>query len=82
MGTEFILTYPSTNDILDQISKLDRSCCLYKVDISRPFRHIQIDPGDYTKLRLRCIGFLFNSCMPFDFQKGSSIFQRVSDDVR
>ena len=82
MGTKFMLTFPSIDDITSQITRLGRGCLLYKVDISRAFRHIKMDPSDYQKLGLNWDGFYFDSCLPFGFKHGSKIFQRTSDAVR
>ena len=82
MGTEFLLTFPSIDDITAQIIRLGRGCLLYKVDISRAFRHIKIDPLDYNKLGLNWDGYYFDFCLPFGFKHGSKIFQRTSDAIR
>ena len=82
LGTSFILTYPSIDDITDQVVRLGRGCCLYKIDISRAFRHVKMDPGYYNKLGLKWNDFFFDSCLAFGFRHGSSIFQRISDAVR
>ena len=82
MGTKFMLTFPSIDDITAQIIRLGHGCLLYKVDISRAFRHIKMDPSDYDKLGLNWDGFYFDSCLPFGFKHGSKIFQRTSDAVR
>ena len=46
LDIEFILTYPSFDNITDQVLKLGKSCEIFKIDISRVFRHVPIDPGD------------------------------------
>ena len=46
LGTEFVFTYPSVDNITDEVLKLVKRCQMFKVDISRPFRHVPIDPGD------------------------------------
>ena len=48
LDTKILLTFPSIDDIIAQVIKLGRGCKLYKVDISRAFRHIKIDPADYN----------------------------------
>ena len=82
MGTKFMLTFPSIDDITAQIIRLGHGCLLYKVDISRAFRHIKVDPSEYDKLGLNWEGFYFDSCLPFGFKHGSKIFQRTSDAVK
>ena len=70
------------DDITARILQIGRGAHLYKVDISRAFRHVRIDPSDYDKLGLYWEGVYFDSCLPFGFRHGSSIFQRISDAVR
>ena len=82
MGTKFMLTFPSIDDITAQIIRLGKGCLLYKVDVSHAFRHIKMDPSDYDKLGLNWDGFYFDSCLPFGFKHGSQIFQRTSDAIR
>ena len=37
LGTQFVLTSPSVDNITDQILQLGRGCHIFKVDISRTF---------------------------------------------
>ena len=55
---------------------------IYKVDISRAFRHVKIDPADYYLLGLKPDNYYLEICLPFGFRHGSSIFQRLSDAIR
>ena len=55
---------------------------MYKVDISRAFQHVKMDPGDYDLLGLYWEGHYVDSCVPFRTCHGSQIFQRLSDAVR
>ena len=50
IDTPYQLTLPKIDLITDQVKKLGKGCCLYKVDISRAFRHVKIDPHDYDLL--------------------------------
>ena len=45
LGKTFIVTYPSTDDFTDQVVRLGRGCCLYKVDINSSFSPVKMDPG-------------------------------------
>ena len=52
LGTDFVLTYPSVDNITEEVLKLGKGCQIFKVDISRAFRHVPIDPGDLDLLGL------------------------------
>ena len=49
-GTYFDLKYPSIDHIVKKLKALGTGALLYKVDISRAFRHLRIDPGDIDLL--------------------------------
>ena len=78
LGTDFVLTYPSVDNITQEVLKLGRGCKIFKVDISRAFRHVPIDPRDLDLLGLHWKDYF----IPFGFKQGLSIFQRISDVVR
>ena len=67
--------------ITDQIKVLGKGCKLYKVDISRAFRHVKLDPLEYDLLGLRHDRYYVDTCLPFRYQNGSALFQRLSDAV-
>ena len=80
LGSKFLLTLPTIDTITNKLVKLGRGALLYKIDISRAFRHVKIDPADYKYLGKK--KYFLDSCLPFGFQHGSAIFQRLSDAVR
>ena len=82
MGTEFALVLPTVDHITDQLKVLGRGAHLYKIDISRAFRHIKVDPLDYDLLGLHWRHVYVDTRVPFGSRHGSQIFQRVSDAVR
>ena len=49
LDTPFILKLPTIDNITQQIKTLGRCCQLYKVDISRAFRHVKLDPRDNVR---------------------------------
>ena len=53
LGTDFILSYLSVDNIVSEALKLGKGCKIFKVDISRAFRHVPMDPGDLDLLGLR-----------------------------
>ena len=68
--------------ITNKVTKFGKGSLLYKIDISRAFRHIKIDPRDYFLLGLRHKDYYLDTCLPFGFRHGSGIFQRLSDAIR
>ena len=82
LGTDFTLSLPTIDHITDQVKAIGRGCQLYKVDISRAFRHIKVDPLDYDLLGLSWRQVFLDTCVPFGSRHGSQIFQRCSDAVR
>ena len=82
LGTPFILTLPSIDKITSTVKKWGRGCLIYKLDISRAFRHIKLDPSDYDLLGIRHNGHYIDTCLAFGFGSGSALFQRLSDAIR
>ena len=52
LGTEFAPTFPTVDTITLELMHLGPGAHLYKIDISRAFRLLKIDPGDYDLLDL------------------------------
>ena len=82
LGSHFIVKYQSLDDITRELRKLGPGALIYKVDISRAFRHIRIDPGDIDLLGIRHKSLFLDGSLPFGFRLGSGIFERCSDAIR
>ena len=82
LDTLFALTFPTVDDITNELKRLGRGAFLYKIDISRVFRHVKVDPGDYDLLGLEWNGHYVDTCVPFGARHGSQIFQCLSDAIR
>ena len=83
LATNFQLTFPMVDTITDAINDAGLGAFLYKVDISRAFRQVKIDPLDYDLLGLKwCDVMYFDTCLSFGSLHGTQIFQRLSDAVR
>ena len=60
-----------------------KNCSIFKIDISRAFRHIRIDPGDLDLLGLQHLDqYYLDRSLPFGYRLGSNFFQKISDSVR
>ena len=57
LDTIYSLHYPSIDSITEALVKLGPAAQLYKVDISRAFRHLRVDPADIDLLGFQ--GFRF-----------------------
>ena len=82
LNTYFDLNYPSVDNIVDKLKQLGDSALLFKIDISRAFRHLRIDPGDLELLGLKHDSYYIDETLVFGFRHGSVFFQRYTDAVR
>ena len=81
LDAPFILTFPTVDDIMSELKRLGHGTLLYKIDVSRVFRHVKVDPGDYDLLGLHWRHMYVDMCVPFGTRHGSPIFQCLSDTV-
>ena len=83
LDTIYDLHYPSIANITDSLVKLGPAAQLYKVDISRAFRHLRVDPVDIDLLGFQVDQHHYiDVSTPFGFRHGSLFFQRCSDAIR
>ena len=83
LGTNFEMHYPSVDHIVDQLNRLGPAAQIFKIDISRAFRHVRIDPGDIDLLGLKFNHKIFiDLSLPFGFRFGSFFFSKISDAIR
>ena len=83
LGTQYFLNYPSIDLITDSLVKLGPAALIYKIDISRAFRQIKIDPRDIDLLGIKFRDqYFIDRSVPFGYRNGSQIFQRCSNVIR
>ena len=82
LGSEFLLILPSIDYITNKVIQFGKGSLIYKIDISRAFCHIKIDPADYKLLGLNFDTYYIDTCLPFGFRHGSAIIQCVSNAIR
>ena len=83
LGTEYDLRYPSVDTITNSLKILGTSAQMYKIDISRAFRHIKVDPADIDLLGIQFQDkYFLDRLVAFGFRHGSLIFQRCTDAIR
>ena len=81
LGSYFELKYTSVDDIVHSLKQLGPTALLYKIDISRAFRHIRIDPVDLDLLGVKHGDYYIDRMLPFRFRHGSVFFKRCTDAV-
>ena len=82
LGSDFILNYPSVDDIVKRLIELGPGSLLCKVDISRAFRQLKVDPGDINLLGLKLDSYYIDQSVPFGYRHGSIFFEKVTDSIR
>ena len=81
LGTNFQMHYPSIDSIIRTLNELGPAE-IFKVNISRAFRHIRIDPGDIDLLGLHRDKLYLDLSLPFGYRLGAFFFSKISDAVR
>ena len=80
MGFHTKLSFPKVDEFALRIFTLGRGCCMFKIDLSRYFRQIPLDPGDYS-----LIGYVIEGKIYFDkvilmgMRSAPYITQRISN---
>ena len=83
MNTVFKLHYPNIDLITHKLSKLGPGCHVYKVDLSRAFRQLFVDPRDLDLLCLYWQDSYFANCrVPFGYRNGSMFLTRFTNYIR
>ena len=79
----YILKYPSVEDIVDAVDHLGGDVMLSKIDVSRAFRNLRVDPLDYDLLGLKWRGNSYlDVSVPMGMRTGSALCQRTTDVIR
>ena len=82
LGSDFELMFSSVDDITNVLKRLGKGVFLYRIDVSRTFRHVKVDPGDHDLLGLQWDATYIDTCAPFRMHHRSQIFQCLSDAIR
>ena len=82
LGHTVKLTFPRVDDLALRIYTLGHSAMMFKIDLSRYFRQLPLDPGDYA-----LIGYIINDKLYFDkvlpmgMRTAPYIAQRVTNAI-
>ena len=82
-GFPFTLKLPRLEALIPTLMALGKDARLLKLDISRAFRNVRIDPGDALHLGICWKGkFFLDKNLPFGAVHGTAIFERITDLIR
>ena len=82
LSTHYELKFPSVDLITNSLRNLGPSAQMFKIEISRAFRHIKVDPGDIDLLGLKFGNqYFLDRSLAFGFRHGSQIFQHCTDAI-
>ena len=82
LGSKFLLHYPSVDGIVHKLNELGPGSLMFKVDISRAFRQLKVDPGEIDLLGLKQDAYFIDQSVPFGYRHGSIFFEKVTDTIR
>ena len=82
MGMAAKLTFPKVDDLACRIFQLRGNCCLFKIDLSRYFRQVPLDPGDYSLIGYMIDGKIyFDKVLPMGMRSAPYIAQRITNAI-
>ena len=82
LGFDSKISFPKIDQFAIRIFQLGQGAMMFKVDLSRYFRQIPIDPGDYSLIDYVIDGQLFfDKVLPMGLRSAPYIAQRISDAI-
>ena len=82
LGLSAKLTFPKTDDFAHRVYQLGKGALMFKIDLHRYFRQLNLDPGDYSLVGYIIQGDLyFDKMVPMGVRTGPYIAQRVSSAI-
>ena len=82
MGFQAKLKFPRVDDFTLRIFSLGKGCVMFKIDLSRYFRQLPLDPGDYSLIGYMIEGrFYFDKVLPMGMRSAPYIAQRVTNAI-
>ena len=82
LGFQASLTFPRTDDFTFRIYQLGQGCCMFKINLSRYFRQIPLDPGDYFLIGYIIDGKIyFDKVLPMGLRSAPYIAQRITNAI-
>ena len=81
MGVDFKLMLPTIDDLTQKLVKIGKGAHIFKLDVSRTFRLLNVDPRDYDLLGVNWGETYMDTRILFGSRHRSQIFQRTSNTV-
>ena len=80
--SHFTLNLPGLDNLLNSLQDLGQSAHLFKVDISRTFRNIPVNPADAIHLGIKWQDkYYIDKHLAFGAVHGTAIFERISNFI-
>ena len=81
-GVTFRLKFPSIDNIIHEVLTVGEGVTLAKVDVSRAFRNLRVDPGDALNFGIQWQGRQYlDTAAVFGWVHESGAFQMASDAI-
>ena len=82
MGFAANLSFPKMDQFAVRIFQLGIGCFMFKIDLSRYFRQIPLDPGDYSLIGYVINGDIyFDKVLPMGMRSAPYIAQRITNAI-
>ena len=82
LGFQAKLSFPKIDEFACRIYILGKGCLMFKVDLSRYFRQLPLDPGDYSLIGYVVDGKIyFDKVLPMGMRSAPYIAQRVTNAI-
>ena len=82
LGFTANLSFPKTDEFAFRVFQLGQGCFMFKIDLSRYFRQIPLDPGDYSMIGYIINGEIyFDKVLPMGMRSAPYIAQRITNAI-
>ena len=82
-NSHFTLRFPTIDDIVQEVRNCTEDPCLIKIDVSRAFRNLRVDPKDGLTFGIKWgDNYYIDRALAFGWVHGSASFQLAADAVR
>ena len=82
LGLQAVLKFPKVDDFTFRIYTLGQGSMMFKIDLSRYFRQLPLDPGDYSLIGYIIDGKVyFDKVLPMGLRSAPYIAQRVTNAI-